>query len=153
MSKSNTIEIGKKLLLTKRFSIKDIEDFSKVSGDANPLHLNQEFAEKSRFKYRIVHGMLVGSMFSNIIGNTYPMAIYLSQSLNFKAPVYIDEEVTAEITVDKCKSNRIFYLNTIITKEKGNSELNSGYVADNNKITVITGEAVIMIDNNKIEKI
>lgn len=132
------LEIGKKLTMTTFFSQKDVEMFSIISGDKNPLHLDKKIAENSIFKAPICHGMLVGSLFSNLIGNNFPMSIYLSQNLKFKAPVYINETITAEVIVENIKNNKIVTLSTNVFK-----------ISDCNKekIIAIDGQAVIMLDN------
>lgn len=73
--------------------------FSELSGDKNPIHLNEDYAKKSVFGRRIVHGMLLSSFFSKLIAEKYPGSgsIYLAQNLNFKKPCYIDDEVLVVI--------------------------------------------------------
>ena len=75
--------------------------FAGVTGDTNPVHLDQEFAESTMFKGRIAHGMLSAGFVSTVFGTKLPGpgAIYLSQTLNFKAPVRIGDRVTAVCTV------------------------------------------------------
>ncbi|MBM3644899.1 MAG: MaoC family dehydratase [Alphaproteobacteria bacterium] len=79
----------------------DIQAFAGVSGDTNPIHLHQGFAATSRFGQRIAHGMLSASFISTVVGTKLPGpgSIYISQSLNFKAPVKIGDTVTAVCTI------------------------------------------------------
>src|ERR1044072_10032069 len=79
----------------------DVILFAGVSGDQNPVHLNQEFAEGTRFKGRIAHGMLTASFISTVLGNKLPGpgCIYVSQNLKFKAPVRVGDTVNARVTV------------------------------------------------------
>ena len=79
-----------------------IKDFSNASGDKNPIHLDEEFAKKTIFKERIAHGMLIASFISSVIGNKFPGpgTIYVSQSLQFKKPVKINDIVDVEIKVN-----------------------------------------------------
>jgi len=79
----------------------DIALFAGVSGDTNPLHLNQEFASTTIFKGRIAHGLLAAAYISTVIGTKLPGpgAIYISQSLNFKAPVRAGDTVLATVTI------------------------------------------------------
>jgi 3-hydroxybutyryl-CoA dehydratase len=79
----------------------DIANFSGVSGDTNPLHLNAEFAATTRFKQRIAHGMLSAAYISTLIGTRLPGpgCLYISQSLRFVAPVRIGDTVIATATV------------------------------------------------------
>jgi|SRR5665213_969866 len=78
----------------------DVHTFADVTGDHNPLHLDEDFASKTRFKGRIVHGMLTASYFSTILAMLPgPGTIYMSQSLFFRAPVRIGDAVEARVTV------------------------------------------------------
>lgn len=79
----------------------DIKSFAGLSGDHNPVHISEEYAETSRFKGRIAHGLISASFFSALFGTRLPGpgCVYVSQSLNFKRPVYIGDTVTASVTV------------------------------------------------------
>ena len=94
-------KIGMKESLSKKITESDIIIFSKISGDKNPIHLSDEFAKKTRFKKRIAHGYLSASLFSGIFGEKLPGpgCLYLSQSLQFKYPVYIDDIVIATVKI------------------------------------------------------
>ena len=94
-----------------------VEKFSNLSGDLNPLHMDNEFAESSSFNKRIVHGMLLASFFSQLIGMKLPgkNALYFSQTLNFRSPCYIDDEI--EIVgkvIEKSDSTQIITISTSI---------------------------------------
>ena len=80
----------------------DIQAFAQVSGDHNPVHLDEAYAETTRFKGRIAHGILTAAYISALIGSDLPGpgTIYVSQSLNFKRPVRIGDEVTTRVTVE-----------------------------------------------------
>lgn len=93
--------IGRKESITKRICDVDVRHFAQLSLDVNPVHLDEEYAKQSIFGKRIVHGFLVGSLISAVIGNKLPGfgSIYLKQEMNFKKPVYIDDEVTAEVEI------------------------------------------------------
>lgn len=95
------IQIGDSAEYAKTITEADILMFSAVSGDDNPVHINQEYAESSMFQSRIAHGMLTASLISTVVGTRLPGngTIYLSQSTRFKAPVKIGETVTARVTV------------------------------------------------------
>ena len=94
-----------------------VEKFSNLSGDLNPLHMDNEFAELSLFKKRIVHGMLLASFFSQLIGMKLPgkNALYFSQTLNFRSPCYIDDkiEIIGEV-IEKSDSTKIITISTSI---------------------------------------
>jgi 3-hydroxybutyryl-CoA dehydratase len=95
------IKLGDTAEYAKTITEADILMFSAVSGDDNPVHINQEYAENSIFQTRIAHGMLTASLISTVVGTRLPGngTIYLSQSTRFKAPVKIGETVTARVTV------------------------------------------------------
>ena len=114
------------------FSQEDVNVFAEVTGDKNPLHLDTEFAEKSIFKRRIIHGFLAGSIFSKILSSFFPGegTIYLSQSMNFLKPMYADEEYTAH-----CKVLEILPKNRALLITE---------VLDSNGVKSLQGEAVIM---------
>ena len=111
----------------------DIAMFAGVSGDTNPVHLDQTFAEKTPFKARIAHGMLSAGFISTVIGTKLPGpgAIYMSQTLRFKAPVKIGDTVTATCTV------------TEIIPEKRRAVLST--ICRVGDTVVIEGEALIMV--------
>ena len=111
------IEIG----LTKQFQItiteSMIDDFAKISGDYNPLHMDEKFAQSRDFKNRVCHGMLLGSLFSRLIGMYVPgkYGLYFSQTLNFVNPTIVDDTVTVTgKVISKSESTRIIELKTTI---------------------------------------
>lgn len=75
--------------------------FAKISKDFNPIHLDSEIAAQTRFGKKIVHGMLIGSYFSGIIGNKFPGAgsVYMSQDIFFRRPVYYDTDITIRVEI------------------------------------------------------
>jgi len=95
------LKVGMTAVYGKTVTEASILMFAGVSGDTNPVHLNHEFAEPSRFGGRIAHGMLTASLISTVIGTKLPGpgCIYVSQSLKFRAPVKADETVTARATI------------------------------------------------------
>lgn len=111
----------------------DVILFAGVSGDQNPVHLNQEFAEGTRFKGRIAHGMLTASFISTVLGNKLPGAgcIYVSQNLKFKAPVRAGDTVRTRVTV----------LDIDIARSRVRLET----LCRVGDATVIEGEAVLMV--------
>ena len=126
--------VGKSASISKTFSIKDVEEFADLSNDKNPVHLNEEFAKSSIFGKRVVHGMLVASLFSGLLGEKLPGkgTIYLGQTLSFTAPVPIGEEVMASVEIINIREDKpIVTLRTKCIDIKGN--------------TVIDGEAVVKV--------
>jgi 3-hydroxybutyryl-CoA dehydratase len=87
--------------MTRQFTELDVVGFSRVTGDVNPAHLDETYAATTPFKTRIVHGMLVGSLFSAIFGTELPGlgTIYVNQTLKFTKPVYLNDVVTAKVTL------------------------------------------------------
>ena len=92
---------GMTAVYAKTITDADVVLFAGVSGDTNPLHLNESFAAQTRFKGRIVHGMLTASLWSTLVGTRLPGpgCAYLSQEMKFIKPVRVGETVTARITV------------------------------------------------------
>ena len=95
------LEIGMGAEITKVTADDDIRAFAALTGDDNPVHLDEDFAKTTRFGGRIAHGMLTASLISAVIGTRLPGpgCIYVEQVLRFKAPVRIGDEVTARVTV------------------------------------------------------
>src|SRR3954454_5712425 len=85
-----------------------VRDFAELSGDHNPIHLDEEFAKTTRFGRRIAHGMLSGAFISAVLGYEFGerKILYLSQSMRFVAPVYLDDTVTASATVTKIREDK-----------------------------------------------
>jgi 3-hydroxybutyryl-CoA dehydratase len=82
-------------------SAEDVRQFAEVVGDKNPVHIDEEFAAKTSFKKRIVHGAFLGGLISKVLGMDFPGqgTIYISQNSVFKRPVFVDTTLTVEITV------------------------------------------------------
>jgi 3-hydroxybutyryl-CoA dehydratase len=111
-----------------------VRAFAEVSGDHNPLHLDDEYAASTRFGKRIAHGMLTGAFISAVLGYEFHerRIVYLSQTMRFVAPVFIGDTVTTTATVKHIRVEKgIVRLDTICTNQNGG--------------TVVQGEAVVMI--------
>ncbi len=107
------IEIGMEVSYSQTITDADIKAFSGISGDKNPVHMDDEYAKNSRYKKRIAHGMLSASFFSALFGTKIPGegCVYVAQSLRFKRPVYLDDTVVASVivtSVDLVKK-RVFF--------------------------------------------
>tara|TARA_B110000881_G_C18118893_1_gene291133 strand:- start:76 stop:513 length:438 start_codon:yes stop_codon:yes gene_type:complete len=116
----NEIQINYSEEFEVKISSNLVNDFSKISGDFNPLHLDEKFALRTPFKKCIVHGMLLASFFSRLVGMQIPgkNGIYFSQSLNFRKPAFIGDSVKVIGTViDKSKSTKIVTLKTELINE------------------------------------
>ena len=95
------LTIGHSAELTRTVTAADIETFAEVTGDTNPLHLDDAYAATTPFGQRIAHGMLTASYISAVLGTQLsgPGSIYVSQSLRFRRPVKIGDVVTATATI------------------------------------------------------
>jgi 3-hydroxybutyryl-CoA dehydratase len=104
----NELEVGMSASFAKTITDADILMFAGVSGDTNPVHLNEEFAGGTAFKGRIAHGMLTGSLISTALGTKLPGAgcIYLAQTMRFLAPVRAGETVRAVVTVKEIEQEK-----------------------------------------------
>ena len=127
------LKTGQSASFAKTITDADIVLFAGVSGDTNPVHLDQTFAEKTPFKTRIAHGMLSAGFISTVFGTKLPGpgSIYMSQSLRFKAPVKIGDTVVATCTVTEIIAEKRRAMFSTICK-----------VGDT---IVIEGEAMIMV--------
>ena len=97
-----------------------LDDFAKLSGDYNPLHMNEEYASSTSFKKRVCSGMFLATFFSRLIGMYLPgkHALHISQSLNFVNPCFLDEIITVEgEVIDKSIATKIITLKTTIINE------------------------------------
>tara|TARA_R100000935_G_scaffold31136_1_gene51669 strand:- start:1696 stop:2097 length:402 start_codon:yes stop_codon:yes gene_type:complete len=116
------IKEGMTVSLSQTITDADIKSFAAISGDRNPVHVDEEYANASRYKKRIAHGFLTASFFSALFGTKLPGegCVYVAQSLRFKRPVYIDDTVTATVEVTKIdlKSKRVFFNTVCKVKNK-----------------------------------
>ncbi|WP_047707344.1 MaoC family dehydratase [Plesiomonas sp. ZOR0011] len=109
------LEIGMSASYSQTITDADIKQFAGLSGDRNPVHLDENYANQSRFKKRIAHGMISSSFFSALFGTKLPGegCVYVSQSLKFRKPVYIDDTVVATVVVNSIdKEKRRVYFDT-----------------------------------------
>jgi len=116
------IEIGMQKSFKIFISEDRLDDFAKLSGDDNPLHMNEEYASSTSFKKRVCSGMFLSSFFSTLVGMYLPgkHALHISQSLNFVNPCFIGEMITVEgKVIDKSPATKIIKLETTITNESG----------------------------------
>ena len=126
---------GHEASFKKIISEKDINLFAEISGDNNPVHVDELFAKYSIFKKRIAHGFLSGSLISTVIAKKLPGpgSIYLKQDLKFLAPVFINDEVVAKVKIIQ-----------IITEKKKVNLLTECFI-DEKKI--LTGNAEILVSS------
>lgn len=102
------LTVGERASFTKTISERDVSLFAEVTGDFNPVHVDEEYAAASIFKGRIAHGALAAGLISAVLGMQLPGAgvIYISQSLKFLKPVYLDDSITAEVEVVELLTER-----------------------------------------------
>ncbi|HKX19377.1 MAG TPA: MaoC family dehydratase [bacterium] len=129
------IEVGQRASLTRTITDNDIEAFARLTGDNNPLHVDEAFALRSRFGRRVAHGLLSAGIVSAVLGTRLPGpgAIYLRQTLRFVRPVYPGDTVTATVEVTAYrKDRRMATLRTTCTDQRGD--------------LVLDGEAIVLLD-------
>jgi acyl dehydratase len=127
------LSIGDSAEITKTIEQSDIDAFARVTGDHNPVHVDEEFAKTTRFGRRIAHGMLTASLISAVLANKLPGegSVYLGQTLQFVAPVFPGDEITARVTVKEIREDKpIVKLETICMNQRGE--------------VVIRGEATVL---------
>ncbi len=127
-------KIGDKAISVREITDIDVNSFAKLSGDNNPIHLDEEFAFNSIFKQRIAHGMFISSFISALIATELPGqgTIYLKQSLSFKAPAYLGETIITEVEIVE------------INEDKNSMLLKTTCSTAESKI-VILGEALVVL--------
>ncbi|MCS6837168.1 MAG: MaoC family dehydratase [Anaerolineae bacterium] len=116
------VTIGQRARRSKTISGEDVRAFAALSGDTNPVHLDETYAASTPFGRPIAHGMLSVSVISAILGNDLPGegTIYLGQDVKFKAPVYIGDTVTAEVEcIAYREDKRIATFKTTVHKDDG----------------------------------
>jgi acyl dehydratase len=128
------IGVGDTVTFSKRLTDEDVHAFARASGDTNRLHLDDEFAAKTRFGGRIAHGTLASGLISAALARLPGLTIYLSQDLKFSAPVGIGDRVSANVEVVEDLGENQYRLTTEIHDEDEDT-------------TVIDGEAVVLIDD------
>lgn len=130
----NHYYVGQTASMAKTLSENDVYLFAGITGDFNPAHVNAEYAKHSLFKKRVAHGILSSGLISAVIGTKLPGpgTIYMGQTLEFRAPVYIGDTVTAKVSIKE------------IDEEKGRATLITECVNQDDK-TVITGEAKVLL--------
>ncbi len=128
------LKVGDTASITRLFTDEDVRLYADLSTDHNPVHLDEDFAKQTQFGQRIVHGMLVSSLFSALLGEHLPGhgTIYMSQNIQFKAPVYLNTPVIATVEIVNIREGKpIVTLQTTCVDEIGK--------------LLVTGEAVMFV--------
>ncbi|MEF8977115.1 MAG: MaoC family dehydratase [Halapricum sp.] len=128
--------VGDTVTFSKTISDDDVRRFAAASGDTNPIHLDDDFASETRFGGRISHGMLVAGLISAALARLPGLTIYLSQDLEFTAPVRIGDRVTAECEIVEDLDHDQYRLSTTVT--------------DDDEV-VVDGEATVLVDDRPDE--
>jgi 3-hydroxybutyryl-CoA dehydratase len=115
------LRVGDRAEFSKTITETDVYLYAGVTGDLNPAHINEEYAKKTFFKTRIVHGMLLAGLISGVLGNKLPGpgTVYIRQELNFLAPVRIGDTVTASVEIVEimAEAKRIRAKTTCVNQE------------------------------------
>lgn len=130
---TTALHVGMQASRTMLITNDTIQAFADLSGDRNPVHMDDEYAATTRFGRRIAHGMISAALISSVLGNDLPGtgAIYLSQSLQFKAPVFPGDTITATAVVKSLRTDKpLVTITTTCTKQDGS--------------VVVEGEAVLL---------
>jgi len=127
------VSVGDVVTFTKSLSEEAVQRFALASGDTNRLHLDEQFAQDSRFDGTIVHGMLVSGLISAALARLPGLTIYLSQDISFCAPVEVDDSATARCEVVEDLGDRTYRVTTCVFTQDGQK--------------AIDGEAVVLINN------
>lgn len=128
-----TLSVGDAAEISRLVTDADVRAFAEVTGDRNPVHLDDEYAASTRFGRRVAHGMFGASLISAVLANELPGrgTVYLSQTLRFTAPVFPGDTVTARVTVTKVREDKpVVTLETVCTNQRGER--------------VVEGEAVVL---------
>jgi acyl dehydratase len=125
---------GDTAAITKKIEQADVDAFAELTGDHNPVHVDEEFAKTTRFGRRIAHGMLTASLISSVLASKLPGegSVYLGQTLEFQAPVFPGDEITARVTVKEIREDKpVVKLETLCINQRDE--------------IVIRGEATILV--------
>lgn len=128
------IIIGSRFTATKKITDDVIRSFAQLSGDFNPIHIDEDFASKTRFGKRIAHGMISGALLSAVLGTEFgeKQVVYMSQTMRFIAPVFIDDTITATATVKHIREDKpVVTVETVVTNQ--------------DEQVVVSGEAVLLV--------
>jgi len=115
------LSAGDSAEMTKTIEQADIDAFADLTGDHNPVHVDEEFAKTTRFGRRIAHGMLTASLISAVLANKLPGegSVYLGQTLQFVAPVFPGDTITARVTIKEVREGKaIVKLDTVCMNQR-----------------------------------
>jgi acyl dehydratase len=132
------LAVGQQVSTVRAFTPDEVRAFASLSGDANPIHLDSDYARRTQFGRPIVHGLLTVSLFSQLLGEELPGpgTVYLGQTLKFLLPVFVGEEITATVEITHIRADKpIVTLRTTVTTPNG---------------VAVDGEAVVKVPNGRV---
>jgi len=132
--------VGQKASFSKKITESDVATFAEISGDKNPVHLDENYAKQTRFGKRIAHGALSVGLISAVLGNILPGhgTVYMSQTIKFTKPVFFDDLITANVEITAIRADK-----GIVTLKTDCANQRSEIVAD--------GEAVVFHPDAKTQ--
>ncbi len=136
----SSLKVGDEREVRVKITDKMVRQFAEMSGDNNPIHLDEAFAKTTRFGRRIAHGMLTGALISRALTSEFgDGGVYLGQTLKFVSPVYIDEDIRIQLLIRAAREEKgILFVETNVTKPNGD--------------IVAKGEATIMVPEAVVSK-
>jgi 3-hydroxybutyryl-CoA dehydratase len=118
------MKIGDTLEISKKITEGDIEKLIEISGDDNPLHTDEEFAQKTIFKGRIAHGILSAALVSAALTKMFgPGNLWMSQTIKYTLPVRINDTITAKLTITSIDKRKVATVETIVRNQDGKTVL------------------------------
>jgi 3-hydroxybutyryl-CoA dehydratase len=137
MNESQSLSVGQTAQISKEITAADISLFAAVTGDFNPVHFDPAYAAGTFFKERIAHGMIAAGLISGVIGMKLPGpgTVYVQQTLNFLAPIRINDVVTVKVEViELLEKNRVRLRTTVVNKDG---------------VTAVDGEALVAVPKKR----
>jgi 3-hydroxybutyryl-CoA dehydratase len=137
MNESQELKVGQTAQISKEITASDLSMFAAVTGDFNPAHFDPVYAAGTHFKERIAHGMIAAGLISGVIGMKLPGpgTVYVQQTLNFLAPIRINDVVTVKVEVtDLLEKNRV-KLKTTVSNQEG--------------VVAVDGEALVVVPKKR----
>lgn len=114
-----TVNVGDTASLTKTITEKDIDALLFISGDNNPLHTDEGFAQRTMFKGRIVHGIIAAALVSSALTRLFgPGNVWLSQNITFKTPIRLNDTLTAQLRITEINKSRVCTIETKCLNQK-----------------------------------
>lgn len=131
---TNDLKVGDTRTVQREITDELVRQFADLSGDHNPIHLDEDFAKNTRFGQRIAHGMLTGAFISAVLGNGFDgrTIVYLSQSMRFTSPAYIGDTLTITATITEIRAEKGIVTLEIVCRNQKHE-------------TTLTGESKLMV--------